>query len=196
MRRIDSMIDQNYYTIKWFITYSSTSLHKRSDKKEAVDFIYALSGPLHSRGFYWLQIYPPKESHSTIRHRVRARARNPAQKRPFHATKTLALTVFHVYFHHALRSVLHVKGMENHLISNLKKLCDSTNHRYWTLVFSFSFDSWLDSSIILSGTRITAVEKETQIRPVKWKLLNTDPIHHFDINHKAPCLPPKILGRL
>ena len=116
------------------------SLHKRSDKKEAVDcicFICALSAPLHSRVLL-LKIYPPKESHNTMRHRARARARNPAQKRPFHATKTLALTVFHVYFHHALRSVLHVKGMENHLISNLMKLCDSTNHVtcYWTLVFS------------------------------------------------------------
>ena len=41
---------------------------------------------------------------------------------------------------------------------------------------------------------ITAVQKETQIRAVKWKLFNTDPIDHFHIDHNAPCLTPKILN--
>ena len=139
-------------------------------------------------------------SHSTIRHRARARARNPAQKRPFHSTKTLALTVFHVYFHHALRSVLHVKGMENHLISNLMNLCDSTNRvtRCWTLVISVVLSAcYLKLFRLLIGQLEYSYRyndhtshKETQIGPVKWKLLNSDPIHHFHTDHNAPYLAP------
>ena len=86
------------------------------------------------------------------------------------------------------------------------KLCDSTNHVtcYGTLVFSVVlsarylnlFRLLIGHWIILSATMITAVKKETQIRPVKWKLFNTDPIDHFHIDHNAPCtcLPPKILN--
>ena len=86
----------------------------------------------------------------------------------FMPRKTLALTVFHVYFHHALRSVLHVKGMENHLISNLMKLCDSTNRvtRCWTLVISVVLSAcYLNLCRLLIGVffqvqMITAVMKK------------------------------------
>ena len=154
MRTIDSLINQNYYTIKWLIRYSSTSLHKRSVKKEAVDFIYALSGPLHSRVLLVTNLSPQKGPIVQFDTEPEHGRAYPAQKRPFHATKDLGTYRISCIVSRCFEigTACQMNGKPK-----LMKLCDPTNHVacYWTLVFSclapailISFHSWLDIGLL------------------------------------------------